>query len=105
MPVTPDEAKKLQQTGTLLAVSNALLWPLYYVDKKLGVSASVVATLIAVGVLHQMGKNEQAKSRAGTNANALFSSKPDDPIKEAFDNVLAGGAKVSGLLTQGSSPK
>ena len=101
MPVTPDEINKLKQTGTLLTIGNVLLWPFYYADKKLGVAASVIATLAAVGLLHHIGKKEQARA----NSNTFFTQKTEDPMQEGFDNILAGGAKVSELLISGNSPQ
>jgi hypothetical protein len=92
-----NEGQQLQQTGLLLGAANLLLWPFYWADRRLGVTASVITTLAAVGILHQIGKEEQAS--VSTNRNTWFHHKPEDPIKDAFDNVLTGAEKVSGLLT------
>lgn len=97
------ETQQLQQTGVLLAAANLLLWPFYWADSKLGVAATVVTTLTAVGVLHKIGKEEQAS--ASTNRNSLFHHpQAEDPIKEAFDNVLSGAEKVTALLSGNTKP-
>ncbi len=103
MPVTDEESTQLKQTGTLLGIGNAILWPLYYLDNRLGVTATVVATVAMVYAFHEEGKKENASS----NRQVSFFTPPktqSGQIEEAFNNILAGGAKVCDSIT-GTSPK
>jgi len=102
MPVTEQEVSQLKQTGVLFVIGNALVAPFYAVDNRLGVTASVVATLAMVFAFHEEGKKERAKTRAG-----FFSSPApsDSGIEGAFNNVLAGAEKVSDQFTGASLKK
>jgi len=94
MPVTEQEASQLKQTGVIFLIGNTLLAPLYYADNKLGVFASICVTLGLGYVLCEEGKKERTKTRS-----SFFSSPPSEsPVEGAFNNILAGGEKLSNNL-------
>lgn len=94
MPVTTEEVDQLTRTGIIFTVGNLLLAPVYYASPKVGALASVVATLGLGYFLHEEGKAERAKAGPG-----FFAPYFNSPAEGAFNNVLAGGEKISKAYT------
>lgn len=105
MPGTND-SDNLKQTGIILAAANVLLWPFYYADKKLGITASIVVTLGAVYAMHEMGKERRPVENTMQKAHAFFSpATPSTAIDNGYKNVIAGGAAICEELSKGTSAR
>lgn len=102
MPGNELENEQLKQTGILLAGVNLLLWPFYYADTKLGVTASLLTTAAMIGLFHEVGK-KQTKTTTNT-INNFFSPQTRTPIETTFNNVIEGASVVCSELTKPKGP-
>ena len=91
-----DQGSQALKTGGVIAAVNALLYPFYWADRRLGVTATIVASLSALYALHEVGKAKRPDENAAPNAGTFFAPKRDssDAIDNAFQNIVTGGAAV-----------
>lgn len=93
MPGKDSKAANAMKTGTVLAFTHLLVSSL-----RLPPVPRLVVTVAGLGVLHELGKQNQ--SNTVSRAPGLFSSKPiPEPdlhmqVRTAANNVCSGGAGV-----------
>ncbi len=89
-----DDAGK---TGTLLALANTLLAPLYWADAKWGFTTSFFATLALIYGAHEIGKKRRPVENRMNSMNSFFGGKTGDKsteVQNALANIAVGGAAI-----------
>lgn len=102
MPKGDVSTEDTQKTALLLGVGNLILSPLYYVNAKLGITASLALTAAAIYELHELGKSRRPAGNAVNKANNFFSSitgAESSDIDNAVKNIVNGGAAVYDQIT------
>ncbi len=96
------------KAGTLVALGNIVLAPLYWVDGRLGLSAAIIGTAALLYGAHEVGKKRRPVGNAVNNANSFFAPKTGDKSTEMqnmIDNIAIGGAAIFDELIPENKPK
>lgn len=107
MEGTENQGDKIKKTGYLLAALNLILWPIYYADSKIGVSASIALTVGSLFALHEVGKQRRPVENAAVNVRNFFAPATGDSganIANAVENIAEGGAAVVAELQHPRAP-
>lgn len=97
MPKNEIDPEKALKTGVVLGLINLILSPLWLLDAKLGVTASIALSAVAVYQFAQLGRERRPGSNAVNTANnffvSLFGGSSTD-MENTTRNVANGGAAV-----------
>ncbi|WP_454785894.1 hypothetical protein [Legionella sp. WA2024007413] len=92
--INMDDAGK---TGTLIALGNTILAPLYWVDAKLGLTTAIIGTGVFLYGAHEIGKKRRPIQNGVNNLNSFFGGNTGDKsteVENAFANIVVGGAAM-----------
>ncbi|KTD75152.1 hypothetical protein [Legionella waltersii] len=101
---TDDKGK----TVTLIALGNTLLAPLWWVDKKIGLTAAIAGTGLFLYLAHEEGKNQRPVGNAVNGMNNFFAPITGDKstsVSNAMNNIAVGGAAIFDQVMDPLTPK
>jgi hypothetical protein len=88
---------KVVKTATVFGITNVLLSPLYWVDKKIGLTASLAANGYLIYHLHELGKERRPGANAINSINNFFVphiNGESHDLENSLRNVINGAAAV-----------
>jgi hypothetical protein len=90
----------VQQTTVIAGIAAALAWPFYYVDKRLGVAASITAAASALYATWYVGQEKR-----GSNKQGFFAPKQTtfEKINEVCEDLAVGSKAVCEQVTGASA--
>ena len=80
------------KTVTLIALGNAVLAPLYWVDARIGLSAALAATAAFLYSAHEIGKKRRPIENGINNMNSFFGGNTE--VDNTINNIIAGGGAI-----------
>lgn len=109
MPKDRIATDDIGKTGVLIGTLNLALFPLYWADSKLGVSAALLGTAALLYSAHEVGKNRRPVENAVSKAGSFFAGKTGakgSELENAMTNIAVGGAALfDQIIPEHKKPK